>query len=184
MNTLNRIIAICILLVAFILLAALAIAPFESIDWLRIQLGNFNVWATAFQHNNALFFNLARLGLALIAFLIVIPLLLAEIPRKKEPTVRLRSGQGDVQVTAESIAKRLAWHLDQLADVIAVSPTVTPKGEKVHINLDVETSPEIDVPMKTEEIMLVTREIIEKDMGLKLGKLRINIRHASYPQGI
>ncbi len=184
MNTLNRLIALLIFFIAFILLSVLAIAPFETIDWMQMQLGTFSAWATTFQQNNALFFNLARLGLALFAFLIIVPLMMAEIPRKKEPTVRLRSGQGDVQVTAESIAKRLAWHLDQLADVITVSPTVTPKGEKVHIDLDVETSPEIDVPMKTEEIMLVTREIIEKDMGLKLGKLRINIRHASYPQGI
>jgi hypothetical protein len=124
-------------------------------------------------------------GLAAIAILIVIPLMIAEFPRrKKEPAVTMRTDHGEIRVTAESIAKRLAWHLDQLADVINVYPTVQPKGDTVNVMLDVETSPEIDLPMKTEEIMLVTREIIEQDMGLKLGKLNVNLRHGAYPEGM
>jgi hypothetical protein len=183
MNALNRIIAFLIFLIAFIALVFLAIAPFQALTWLGSQLEEMNRWAMAYQSDNPLFFTLGRVALGAIAFLIVIPLMLAELPRgKKEKTVKLKTEQGEVQVTAESIAKRLAWHLDQLADVMDVSPTVEPRGDKVHVVLDVETSPEIDVPMKTEEIMLVTREVIEKDMGLKLGKLRVNIRHASYPQ--
>jgi len=38
------------------------------------------------------------------------------------------------------------------------------------------------VPMKTEEVMQVTREVIEDHMGLKLGKVTINIKHAPYPE--
>jgi hypothetical protein len=53
----------------------------------------------------------------------------------------------------------------------------------VHVRLNVETGPEIDVPAKTEEISQVAKEVIEERMGLKLaGKLEINIKHAPYPK--
>jgi len=185
MNVINRIIGFLIFLIAFLLLIILAAVPFETLAWLQTQIGHLNQWATQYQLTNPLFFNLGRVGLAAIAILIVIPLMIAEFPRrKKEPAVTMRTDHGEIRVTAESIAKRLAWHLDQLADVINVYPTVQPKGDTVNVMLDVETSPEIDLPMKTEEIMLVTREIIEQDMGLKLGKLNVNLRHAAYPEGM
>ncbi len=185
MNAINRIIAFFIFLSAFVLLIFLAVAPFDALTWMQSQLTAITRWASGYQHSKPLIFTLGRVALGAVAFLVIIPLMLAEIPRgKREKTVKVRTEHGDVQVTADSIAKRLAWHLDQLADVITVTPEIDPRGDKVNVTLDVETSPEIDVPMKTEEIMLVTRDIIEKDMGLKLGRLRIHIRHAPYPQGL
>ncbi len=185
MNFVNRIIGLFIFFIAFLLLIVLAVAPFEAMAWLQTQIGHLTQWANQTQLSNPLFFNLGRAALAAIAILIVIPLMIAELPRKKtEPAVSMRTEHGEIRVTADSIAKRLAWHLDQLADVITVTPIVVPKGDTVHVMLDVETSPEIDLPMKTEEIMLVTREIIEQDMGLKLGKLNVNLRHAAYPEGL
>lgn len=185
MNFINRVIGFLILFIAFLLLIVLAVVPFETMAWLQTQIGHLNQWASQTQFSNPLFFNLGRVALAAIAILIVIPLMIAELPRKKtEPAVSMRTEHGEIRVTADSIAKRLAWHLDQLADVITVTPIVTPKGDTVNVKLDVETSPEIDLPMKTEEIMLVTREIIEQDMGLKLGKLNVNLRHAAYPEGL
>jgi len=182
MNFINRLIGFLIFLSAFLLLLILAIIPFESMAWLQTQIGQISQWAQSYQASNPLFFTLGRIGLGAIAVLIVIPLMIAELPRKKkEPAVTMRTQNGEIHVTADSIAKRLAWHLDQLADVISVTPVVNPKGDTVNIQLDVETSPEIDVPMKTDEIMLVTREIIEQDMGLKLGKLNVKLRHAAYP---
>jgi len=182
MNVINRIITFLIFLIAFLLLIILAAAPFETLSWLQLQLASPNHWANNLRATHQLFFNLGRIGLAAIAFIIILPLMLAEFPRKKEAAVKMRTEHGEIRITAESIAKRLAWHLDQLADVITVSPSVTPRGDTVNVKLAVETSPEIDVPMKTEEIMLVTREIIEKDMGMKLGKLAVDLRHASYPE--
>jgi len=37
------------------------------------------------------------------------------------------------------------------------------------------------VPMKTEEVMQVTKDVVEGRMGLKLGKVKITIKHAPYP---
>ena len=182
MNFINRIIGISILFIAFVLLILLAAIPFEALSWLQTQLGELSQWARQYQIANPLFFNLGRVALAALAILVVIPLMIAELPRKKkEAAVTMRTEQGEIRVTADSIARRLAWRLDQLADIISVEPYITPRGDTVNVQLDVETSPEVDVPMKTEEIMLVTREVIEQDMGLKLGKLSVNIRHADYP---
>ena len=183
MNTVNRVIGFLLLLFIFLLLIVLAVVPFETTGWLQTQLGTFSQWAHQMQRANSLFFGLGRVGLAAIAAIVILPLLIAELPHKKQdPAVVMRTEHGEIRVTAESIAKRLAWHLDQIADVIVVTPQVVPKGNAVNIALDVETSPEIDLPMKTEEIMLVAREIIEKDMGLKLGKLHVNLSHSAYPE--
>jgi hypothetical protein len=52
----------------------------------------------------------------------------------------------------------------------------------VDVNLVLETSPDIDVPMKTEEVIEVTREVIVERLGLKLGKVQVKIKHAPYPK--
>ena len=62
-----------------------------------------------------------------------------------------------------------------------VSPRIYGRSRGVDVNLLLETSPEIDVPMKTEEVMQVTREVIVERMGLKLGKVDVKIKHAPYP---
>ncbi len=183
MNFTNRILGFILFLVIFLLLIILAAIPFQALSWLQGQLGHFSQWATTYRFSNQLIFNLGRVTLAAIAVLIILPLMIAELPHKKqEPAVALRTEHGEIRVTAESIAKRLAWHLDQLADVITVDPVVKPRGDRVNIDLHIETSPEIDLPMKTEEIMLASKEIIEKDMGLKLGKLNVNLSHSAYPE--
>ena len=83
-------------------------------------------------------------------------------------------------MTADSVARRLSWHIDQLADVISVSPQVIARGKRVDIVIDLETSPEIDVPMKTDEVIAVAREVIVHRMGMQLGKAEVHITHTPY----
>jgi len=52
----------------------------------------------------------------------------------------------------------------------------------VNATLDLETTPDIDVPMKTDEVIAVAREVVEEQMGLQLGKVYVRIRHAAYPE--
>jgi hypothetical protein len=102
-------------------------------------------------------------------------------PRKKIIRVQKMAG-GEAHITTDSIAQRLAYNLDQLPDVIKVSPRITGRARGVDIDLLLETSPEIDVPMKTEEVLQVTREVVGERMGLKLGKVQVQIKHAPYPR--
>ncbi|MGD8518608.1 MAG: hypothetical protein PVG54_16710, partial [Anaerolineae bacterium] len=88
---------------------------------------------------------------------------------------------GEAHITTDSIEQRLAYNLDQLPDVIKVAPRITGRSRGVDIELLLETSPDIDVPMKTEEVLEVTREVVGERMGLKLGKVQVKIKHAPYP---
>jgi hypothetical protein len=54
----------------------------------------------------------------------------------------------------------------------------------VNVRLKVQTRPEIDVPMKTDEIVAVTREVVTERMGLQLGKIQVSIDHAPYTEGV
>ncbi|RUA17669.1 MAG: alkaline shock response membrane anchor protein AmaP [Clostridia bacterium] len=182
MNTLNRLITFLLFLFLFVVFVLFAAAPFDTLRWIQVQTGSLIHLAQQTSSQDALLFNLIRVAFAAVAIFVLLPFMLAEFHRKSEPAVKVRTANGEIRVTADSIAKRLSWHLDQLADVIDVLPVVDPRGDKVNVNLDVETSPEVDVPMKTEEIMLVTKEVIETHMGLKMGKLSVNIRHAPYPE--
>lgn len=182
MNHLNRIISSLVFLILLLFFVGLGLFPMEMLNWLQVQLSTLINHIARFQAIDATNFGLARIAVVVAALLVFLPLLMAEFTRRTESLVRLQTADGAASVTTDSIARRLAWHLDQLADIITVTPTVHSRGSLVDVVLDVETSPEIDVPMKTEEVMLVTREIIEERMGLKLGKLDVRIRHSDYPE--
>jgi uncharacterized alkaline shock family protein YloU len=100
-------------------------------------------------------------------------------PRTKTIKVQKVSG-GEAELTTDSIASRLEHNIDQLADVVKVKPIISSGRKGVLVDLELETTPEIEVPMKTEEVQQLTKEIIENRMGLKLDSVRVVIRHAPY----
>ncbi len=182
MNVFNRLVAFVIILGLFVLVMAVALAPITTLTWLQEQIVRLTEAVARYQELEPTNLTIARVAAAIAALVIFLPLLAAELPRRQGPTlVRMRTPSGEAQVTAESIGKRLAWHLDQMADVISVQPIVRPRGDTVDVTLNVETRPEIEVPMKTEEIMLVAREVVEERMGLRLGRLDVRIHHSDYP---
>ena len=89
---------------------------------------------------------------------------------------------GEAHIAVDSIAQRLAYSIDQLPDVVKVSPRIVGRSRGVDIDLVLETSPDIDVPMKTEEVLQVCKEVVEERMGLKLGKVQVKIKHAPFPK--
>jgi hypothetical protein len=101
-------------------------------------------------------------------------------PRKKAIRAQKLAG-GEAHIATESIEQRLAYNIDQLPDVVKVSPRVTGRSRGLDVDLFLETAPDIDVPMKTEEVVQVTREVVVERMGLKLGKVNVQIKHAPYP---
>ena len=108
-------------------------------------------------------------------------LIFAEIMSARRRGVRIRTSEGgSAEVDTGSIGRRLQWHLDQMAEVITVMPAVKSRGGAVDIRLEIETSPDVDIPMKTDEVVVVTREVIEQDMGLRLGKLDVHVRCAPF----
>ncbi|MGQ9628340.1 MAG: hypothetical protein ACUVV0_15735 [Anaerolineae bacterium] len=188
LNALNRLIVIFGLTLAIIclpiLIFMLAFIPGQVADTLRQIAGNVDSTLASSVNflglgleirHNALVAALACL--LLLAFCLL--LLWREVRPERARTVKVQKSGGEADVSIESIARRLEHHIGGLADVFEVKPAVNRKGKGVAVELDVEISPEIDVPVKEEEIRRLTGEIIEERMGLKLNKLTI---HISYPK--
>ena len=132
---------------------------------------------------NRLFFAGVGIVLAVLWFLFCALLLWMEVrrPRPKSIKVQQLTG-GEAQIKVESIAQRLEYHIDQLADIVKVKPVIAAKRGGVDINLQLETTPEISVPMKTEEVVAKAKEVVEEMMELKLNNVSVEIKHSPYPK--
>jgi hypothetical protein len=181
MNIFNRVLVVLGLLGLLALAALVAIYPVEVVGVAQRGLENAGAWLDWAQTTYPLSFAIGRVTLIVLALLIVLPLLWAELRPRRPHAVKVRTEAGSqATVTADSVSRRLAWHLDQLADVISAAPQVVAHGQSVDITVALETTPEIDVPMKTDEVVKVTQDVIVQRMGLRLGKVQVNIRHAPY----
>lgn len=184
MNVFNRLVMVSLLFIVIIVAAVIAIAPEESFnllatffEWLRQGTVNYmssGDWAL---------FAAGRVIVGGAIVLVCLILLWLELRRPRKKTIRAQKlAGGEAHIAIDSIAQRLAYNIDQLSDVVKVSPYITSRGRGVDIDLLLETSPDIDVPMKTEEVLQVTREVVSERMGLRLGKVQVKIKHAPYPK--
>ena len=181
MNLFNRIVAI--LLWLGLLAAALigAVAPLASALWLQTQadllVRQLDQWHAANPTN----FLIGQATVGIGALLLFGTLLFFEVLSGRPRGVRIRTTEGgSAELDPGSVGRRLQWHLDQLAEVITVIPAVKSRRGAVDIRLEIETAADIDIPMKTDEVVGVTREVIERDMGLKLGRLDVRIHCAPF----
>lgn len=183
MSVFNRAVVI-LLLIALILLAAIVvIVPRESLRLVAATADWLHDGVVDYADTDPLFFAGARVVIGGAVIIICLFLLWLELRRPRKKTIRAQKlAGGEAFITTDSVEQRLAYNIDQLPDVIRVSPHIAGRARGVDADLLVETTPEIDVPMKTEEIMQVAREVIVERMGLKLGKVQVKIKHAPYPK--
>ena len=182
MNVFNRIVVVLLLLLSvplLLLVIGLVSFPLQAADVLSILVESLRFISVTVK--------LLIVLACLIMFVIVIILLWFELrqPATSQMVPIKQVTGGEAEVFTDSIEGRLAYNIDQLSDVTRVMPTVTSAGkgeDGVDVVLEVETSPDIDVPAKTEEVMEVARQVIEDRMGLGLARIRVNIRHAPFPK--
>jgi hypothetical protein len=183
MNLFNRVVTLMVVLATWLAIVLLAAVPNQWLAWTRAGLDwvEQSLLGLAAMQPSWLYL-LLRVGVIGLSTLVLAALLWLELRRRRTPVARVQVPVGgQAAVTADSVARRLAWHIDQLADVISVRPMVQTRGGVLDVHLSLETAPEVDVPMKTEEVMVVAREVIEQQMGLQLRKLQVEIQHAPYP---
>lgn len=179
MNTFNRIVAIVLWALLMALIGVTAVSPVPVINWLREGLSQAVLWLVEQKDTNPSNFLIGQIAAGVIALILFGFLIGLEIWSGQRRGVRIRTVQGgSAELDTASISRRLSWELDQLAEVISVVPIVKAKGGAVDIRLEIEAAPDVDVPMKTEEVVDVTRELIEQDMGLKVGRLDVHMRYA------
>lgn len=129
----------------------------------------------------------SRLGYTLggiLAMLLCGLILLLEVrrPRRAKYVVVDRVAGGEARISVESVSRRLTYEVDLLQDVSEAKAEIVAKGRGLKVTLDVLMSPDVDIPMKTDEVIETARRIVEEQMGLRLaGKpkeaITVNIHH-------
>lgn len=181
MNVFNRIVTILALGLLLALVVLVALRPIETIQAVQQALGVSSAFLAQLEASYRWLYIGARVLVGVLAALLLVLLLWAELRRRRPKAVKVHTEAGSqATVTTDSVARRLAWHIDQLADVVSVTPQVEAHGKSVNVVLDLETRPEVDVPMKTDEVVGVAREVITERMGMQLGKIQVRIKHTPY----
>lgn len=181
MNTFNRIIAVLLWIILLAVVGVAAVIPQTTVAWLIDALTTLAGWLTEQHSANPSNFLIGQIAVGVVAVLVFGVLIGIEVWNGGRRGVRIRTAQGgSAELDTSSISRRLSWQLDQLAEIISVVPVVKSKGGSVDIRLEVEAAPDVDVPMKTDEVVEVTRDLIEHEMGLKLGRLDVHMRYAPY----
>jgi len=184
MNAVNRIIVILMVLLLICATILVVAAPVRSFD---VSAGFFK-WLSAtaqdYQERNWPLWTIGRVVVGAVIGILFLLLLWLECRRKRVRIIRAQKLEGGESfITVDSVSQRLAYTIDQLPDVVRAVPRVSRYGRNgLELDIVLETSPEIDVPSKTEEVLQVTKEVITERMGLKLGKVQVKIRHAPYPK--
>jgi len=179
MNTFNRVVVILLLLATIIVMTVVLVVPGPMIEVLQRWLRNLDMNLALVAQPILL---VVGVVLALLVDVVCALLLWLEIKRRRPRAIRVQSiSGGRAELTVDSVARRLEHNIGQLDGVISVKPNVFGRRGGVEVELDLETSPEVDVPTKTEEVCQVTREAVEDKMGLRLRKVRVNIKYAHYP---
>ncbi|TMC54039.1 MAG: hypothetical protein E6J26_08645 [Chloroflexi bacterium] len=120
----------------------------------------------------------------LILFVPSIILLLLELRRTARDSIRISKVSGsEAHLSTQAVAQSLIYYVDALEGVVRVKPRLQATGKVINVRLDVQTTPDVDVRAKTEQITQTTRNLIEERLGLKLNRLHIHIHHTPFPQG-
>lgn len=177
MNLFNKVVTVVLFLVLMVVVPLVLILPQPMLGAVQQVLASVSASITTFHR-------VVFVLVGIIVFIVcglVLYLELRRPPRKR--AVLEKTPGGEVEVALDSIAQRLEYRIDQLADVVKVTPEIKPRRKDIDVELNLETTPDVDVPTMTEEVRHVTRDVVEERMGLKLRKVKVNIRHAPYPEG-
>ena len=177
----NRVVATLLWLVLLAALAIFAVLPLATVSWSQTALADLATFLHNWQEANPTNFLIAQAAFGVTVVLVFGSLFWLELWAGVRRGVRIHTVEGgSAEVDTSSVGRRLEWHLDQLAEIIRVLPTVKARGGSVDIKLEIEAAPDVDIPLKTDEVMEVTRDIVQQDMGLKLGKLDVHVRCAPF----
>lgn len=179
MNIFNRIVMVLLILALFALVVLLLLFPREVAVVIQTAMGN----AQELLNTGQFFIIFVAICGVVLLFLLV--LLWLELRHPQLKTVHIAAAKsGDAQLGIQSVAQSLENRIDELAGVRKVEARVASHNKDVEVLLNLDTSPSVNVPTLSDQIVDLTRDIVEAQLGLKIrGKVRINVRHEPYPRG-
>ena len=179
MNVFNRIVVILGILIWLFLVLVLMVRPLDATSYVR-------GWLTYFEQalGDLNFFYIYLGSLAGLELILLI-LLWLEIRKRRHKTVRIKtSGGGRAELGTQSVAQSLEYRIDELAGVRKVDTKIKSRGRDVEVTIDLDTSPSVNIPVLTDQIMDLAHEIVEKQLGVRIhGRVNLRVRHEPYPRG-
>lgn len=179
MNTFNRIVMVLGILIWIAAVTYVVLLPLDAVGVARLGLDQFE--RSLFDD---LFFTYFLAASGVILFILLV-LLWLELRRPRRRTVRIKTdGRGNAQLDIESVIQSLEYRVDELAGVRQVRTHVRSRGKDVDVALDLDTSPSVNIPVLTDQVVSLAQDIVEGQLGLKMhGQVRVNIKHEPYPRG-
>jgi hypothetical protein len=175
MKVFNRVVVILAIVLLIVVLIVAAVVPNTVLERLLYTVEQAQ---SALQLDWPRSYVIFLLVDIVLIFLALVFLWLEIRPQTKRTiTVRGRDGT-EAEVSTSSVAKSLEYHIADVSDVSKVRATVRGVRTGVNIVLDLETTPELDIPSKMEEVSQAARDLIEGRMGLHVATIRVNVRQA------
>jgi len=182
MNVINRILVILGIFVTLVIALVMLINPFGVLLVLPSLFQTGYDSLSSLYLSNPLVFTVVQVLLAVIVGVLLLLFLFWEIRPHRQDNVQVKTtGGSQATVTTDAVSQRLVYQIDQLPEVLNVYPRVNGRRERVDIDLQLETTPDINIPAKTDEVTTLVKEVVEKQMGLKLGRVTVHIKHIPYP---
>jgi hypothetical protein len=184
-NIFNRVVIVLDILLTMVVITLLLAFPVQSLSVIMETASALLRLVARIRPEYTVLSQALLLLIAVLVDFFLLLLLISEFRGPRRKTIRVASvSGGEVRVTIDSIANRLRYHIDPLPDILSVKPRVSRKGNGVALSLEVEASADVNVPRKAEEVLDITRQVIEEKMGLKLaGKPQVQVRMVPYPPG-
>lgn len=177
MNIFNRIVVLLHILLLIALLITAVIVPnrvlSRSLDAVQqAQIVLQANWPTSY---------VVFLAAVVLLVFVLIVLLWLEIRPHASTKVLIRNRDGtQTEVSTSSLAESLRRSVDEIDDVFNVKSVVHGKRSGLDILLHLETTPEIDIPSKMQEISKSARDLVEGKMGLKVANIKVQVKNAPY----
>ncbi|MGI6367675.1 MAG: alkaline shock response membrane anchor protein AmaP [Anaerolineae bacterium] len=181
MNVLNRIVMVLLILALMALAAVMFYDPQRALEagtW-GMDMARDGVLSIA--SAQTLYYRIALAVLGLLLFV----LLILELRRTRKKSVRIRTeGSGKASIGVESVTQSLAYRIDELPGVRDAKPRISSRGKDVTVSVELHTSPSVNVPNVTNQVVALAHEIIETQLGVKIhGPVEVVVAHEPFPRG-
>lgn len=173
MNLVNRILAVFVMLLVFVIsVASVAVALFwtqDFLQWAQVVIIYFATMGTD-QLQRVLLVGGLAFGVISFVFLLI------ELTPRARRLVRLTQvTSGESMLTLDAVENHLRRELQTMPQVVEVRPRAKAKGKGVEVLLELSI-PDSNISVNIEEILRLARATLEDSLGVEVKKLGAEVR--------
>lgn len=177
MNAFNRIFVIITLVVLLVAGVVTLVSPAFTLGLMQNSANNIrNTFFLGFTDIGRV---IARVSLAIGWAMLFGLLLWVQLRRSSSRTIEVAryTGGNAIRISTGAVAEKVQDAVNAVGGVIDAKVKATGRDRAVEIKLDVTATKDTDLVSKAEEIAIMTRQVVQDQLGLKLsGKPQVSIR--------